>query len=80
MDTHIKSNDLAKIEQTMKEIIKEALPIERVVMKRKEAIDFFASHGQSLKVELIEDIPDSEKRYPATNRGTFIDLCRGPSR
>lgn len=77
MTTTLSDEDLPKIEDMMKTIIKEKLPIERRVMERSEAIEFFKGQGQDLKVELIEAIPEGEE-VSCYQQGEFIDLCRGP--
>jgi len=77
MDYHIRDEDLKKIQDTMKKIMKEKLPIERKVLSREEAIKFFGEKGQTLKVELIEAIPEDEE-IGCYQQGEFIDLCRGP--
>ncbi|EPZ50727.1 threonine--tRNA ligase [Bacteriovorax sp. BAL6_X] len=77
MDRTLGEEDLPKIEDMMKTIIKEKLPIERKAMTRPEAVEFFKSQGQELKVELIEAIPEDEE-VSCYSQGEFIDLCRGP--
>jgi threonyl-tRNA synthetase len=77
MDYQIKDEDLKKIQDLMKKIMKEKLPIERKVMSRDEAIKFFTEKGQHLKVELISAIPEGEE-IGCYQQGDFIDLCRGP--
>ena len=77
MDYQIKDEDLKKIQDLMKKIMKEKLPIERKVMSRDEAIKFFSEKGQDLKVELISAIPEGEE-IGCYQQGNFIDLCRGP--
>ncbi len=77
MEHRLTEEDLKSIEAEMKKIIKEKLPIERKVMKRDEAVDFFANKGQSLKVELISAIAADEE-ISCYQQGEFIDLCRGP--
>ncbi len=77
MDTRLTDEHLEKIESEMKNIIKEKLPIERTVMSRQKAIEFFKDKGQELKVELIEAIPEDEE-IGCYGQGEFIDLCRGP--
>ncbi len=77
MTSTLNEEDLVKIEDMMKTIIKEGLPIERKVMARDEAVDFFKKEGQDLKVELIEAIPEGEE-VSCYQQGEFIDLCRGP--
>ncbi|EQC44339.1 threonine--tRNA ligase [Bacteriovorax sp. Seq25_V] len=77
MATSITEENLKDIENMMKKIIKEKLPIERKVFSRDEAIKFFADQGQELKVELISAIPQGEE-ISCYAQGEFIDLCRGP--
>ena len=52
--------DLAKIEEEMKKIIKEDLPIERFELPRDEAIKFMQEKQENYKVELIEELPEGE--------------------
>lgn len=77
MDHRLTEEDLQKIENTMKEIIKENLPIERKVMEKDEAISYFKGEEQKLKVELIGGFPAGEE-ISCYTQGEFIDLCRGP--
>lgn len=77
MEHSLTEDDLKKIEKKMKELIKEGLPVERKVMTRDEAIQFFDQQNQDLKVELIRDIPEGED-ISCYSQGEFIDLCRGP--
>jgi threonyl-tRNA synthetase len=70
-------DDLAKIEQRMKEIVDRDEPIVREVWDRAEAIAHFKSIGELYKAEIIEGIPGNE---PITvyRQGNWKDLCRGP--
>tara|TARA_R110002072_G_scaffold64203_11_gene160030 strand:+ start:14533 stop:16284 length:1752 start_codon:yes stop_codon:yes gene_type:complete len=77
MEHRLTEADLKTIQNTMKKIIKEKLPIERKVFTRDEAIKFFKDQKQDLKVELIEAIPADEE-IGCYSQGEFIDLCRGP--
>lgn len=77
METKLTDEHLEQIENMMKTIIKEKLPIERTVMEREKAIEHFKKEGQDLKVELIEAIPEGEE-IGFYGQGEFIDLCRGP--
>jgi threonyl-tRNA synthetase len=70
-------DDLAAIEKTMQEIVKENLPVERSVLSRDEAISLFREMGEGYKVEIIESIPGDED-LSFYRQGDFIDLCRGP--
>ncbi len=69
--------DLEKIEKKMEELAKENILVERSVMVREEAIEFFSSMGESYKAEIIESIPHGEE-LSLYRQGDFIDLCRGP--
>ena len=69
--------DFAKIEEEMKKIIKEDLPIERFELPREEAIKLMKDAGESYKVELIEDLPEDEV-ISFYKQGEFTDLCAGP--
>ncbi|MBE0510169.1 MAG: threonine--tRNA ligase [Chromatiales bacterium] len=69
--------DLEKIEQEMERIAAEDIAVERSVMSREEAIEFFANLGEAYKAELIEAIPHGEE-LSLYRQGDFIDLCRGP--
>ncbi len=71
------TEDLEKIEQKMRELAKAALPIERKVVSRQEAIEFFRRQGEEYKAKIIEEIPEGEEISLYT-QGSFTDLCRGP--
>ncbi len=71
------TEDFAKIEAKMREIVKRDEKIERVVMPRAEAIEFFKAKGEHYKVEIIEDLPESET-ITLYRQGNYTDLCRGP--
>ncbi len=69
--------DLEKIEKRMNELAKAALPVERSVMSRPDAIAMFEKMGEKYKVEIIDSIPGTED-LSFYKQGDFIDLCRGP--
>ena len=69
--------DLAKIEEEMKKIIKEDLELERFELPREEALKLMEEKGEPYKVELINDLPDGEV-ISFYKQGDFTDLCRGP--
>ena len=68
--------DLLKIEERMKEIIKRDIPIERRMVKKEEALEMFKKTGEIFKVELLDGINDKE--VSIYTQGGFTDLCRGP--
>lgn len=71
------TDDFAKIEEKMHEIIKRDEKLERIVMPRNEAIKFFKDLGEHYKAEIISDLPESET-ISLYRQGDFTDLCRGP--
>lgn len=68
--------DLEKIEAKMHELAEAALPIEKIVLNKEEALQLFRRLGQDLKVELIQEKADSE--VTCYRQGDFIDFCLGP--
>ncbi len=71
-----KDEDLAAIEQRMKEIVKADLPFMRSEMGKDEALAFFSNQQETYKVELINELDaDWVSIY---SHGNFTDLCRGP--
>ena len=69
--------DKEKIEEEMKRIIKEDLPIERFELPRDEAIKLMKEKDEPYKVELIEELPEGEE-ISFYKQGEFTDLCAGP--
>jgi threonyl-tRNA synthetase len=70
-------DDLAKIEQRMKEIVDRDEPIKREEWDRDEAIAHFREIGEEYKAQIIESIPAGEK-ITIYRQGQWKDLCRGP--
>jgi threonyl-tRNA synthetase len=68
--------DLEKIERRMKEIARENIPVERLVLTKDEAIRMFGEKGQPLKVELIREKGDAA--VTVYRQGPFADFCLGP--
>jgi len=69
--------DLDRIAAEMRRIAKDALPVQRELMGRGEAIQYFRQEGENYKAEIIESIPEGEP-ISLYRQGDFIDLCRGP--
>ncbi len=77
MDYVLVPEDLGKLEKEMARIVKENLPIEKMIMSREEAIAFFTEQKEDYKVELIKDLPE-DAVISCYKQGEFIDLCAGP--
>ncbi len=75
--TPITRDDLTKIENEMKDIIKSDFPIERLVYGKKDALKIFRDFSEPYKVELINELPAGSV-ISFYKQGDFVDLCRGP--
>jgi threonyl-tRNA synthetase len=75
--------DLEAIEKKMKELAAQDLVYERQMWPRDEAKRFFASKGEPLKVQLIEEKTEGQREvsvYTIKDRDTFVDFCAAVSR
>lgn len=70
----ISSDDFETIEKEMKQIVNENFKIERKVVSRDEAKEFFKN--DEYKLELIDAIPEDEN-VTLYSQSEFTDLCRG---
>ncbi len=76
-DKPFSDDELAAIEQKMREIAQQQLIVQRKVLTRDDAISTFDQMGEHYKVEIIKEIPGNEE-LSCYSQGSFIDLCRGP--
>ena len=76
LEERLALEDLAKIEAEMETIIAEDLKIERKLLDKKRAVELMHQQGEIYKVELIEEITDTQ--VSLYHQGEFADLCRGP--
>ena len=72
------AEDLVKIEQEMKNIVKEDLKIEHFFLESEDAIKLMKERGEDYKVELIDDIKDRGEKISFYKQGEYVDLCTGP--
>jgi threonyl-tRNA synthetase len=70
--------DLDKIEAEMKKIVGEALPVQRRVMPKDDAIKFFKDKGEVYKAQIIDEIIPPGEEISLYGQGEWVDLCRGP--
>lgn len=68
---------LEKIENEMKNIVKENRELEYFTLPRAEAIALCEERGEPYKVELINDLPE-DAEISFYRQGEFVDLCAGP--
>ena len=77
--TKIGEEDLMKIEEEMKKIIKANLPFAKSELPIAKALAREKKSGQIYKEELIKDLKkQGEKIVSYYKLGEFTDLCRGP--
>jgi len=67
-------DDLKKIEEEMKKIIKDDYKLERFEKSKEEAKEILKN--EPFKLELLEEIPENTVSF--YKQGEFIDLCQGP--
>ena len=70
-------DDLERIEQRMSELVKDDLPVSRIIYSRDKAIELFRNMGEHYKVQIIEELPADEE-ISVYQQGEWMDLCRGP--
>lgn len=75
IDKPFTPDDLKVIEEEMKKIIKENLPIERFILSREEALKLMKD--EPYKIELINELPE-DAEISFYKQGDFTDLCAGP--
>ncbi len=69
--------DLDRLEEEMKKIIKEGHELTRFTLPREEAVKLMEERGEPFKVELIRDLPE-DAEISFYDQGGFVDLCAGP--
>ncbi len=76
-NTKLTDEDLVKIENEMKKIVKENLPIKPFILDREAAVKLMQERGAKYKEEHIGDLdPDAEISF--FQQGDYIDMCTGP--
>lgn len=69
--------DLAAIEQRMKELIAQNYDVIKKMTPRAETIATFRERNESYKLRLIDDMPD-ETEMGLYHHQEYVDMCRGP--
>ena len=70
------TEDLEKIEEEMRKIVKEGYSLEYREMNRKDAIKYYEDLGEIYKVEILKDLGDDVEKVSFYKQ--FEDLCKGP--
>jgi threonyl-tRNA synthetase len=77
IDGTFSDDDLEKIEAKMCELAKSDFQVNRMELKRNEALKKFKEMNEDYKVEILEQI-DENDIILAYRQDDFVDLCRGP--
>lgn len=77
-DTKVSDQDLEKIERKMRGLIARKLEMKKRVASKTEALDWARDRKQDYKIELIEELPESEEISFYDMGDVFTDLCKGP--
>jgi threonyl-tRNA synthetase len=72
----ITSEDFAKIEKKMAELVSKKEDIVRKEISKEDALKMFGDRGEEYKCELISELEDGH--ITTYTQGAFTDLCRGP--
>lgn len=74
-ETKLSEDDLPKIEEEMRKVVKEWKGFERIEVSKDEALEKFANN--EYKQELINEFSEEDKQLTFYKSGEFVDLCRG---
>lgn len=69
--------DLGRIEERMRQIIKKDEPFTRQELSKEEAAQLFGNLKEDYKLQLLREIPEERVSVYKTGKD-FLDLCRGP--
>jgi threonyl-tRNA synthetase len=70
--------DMKAIEEEMKKIIKEDLPLERFELSPEDACALMEKEHQKYKLELIQEHAGKGEKISFYRQGDYVDLCAGP--
>ncbi len=76
-DRKLTDEDLVTIENEMRKIIKENLPIKPFILSRDEAVKLMQERNAKYKEEHIGDLPE-DAVISFYQQGDYIDMCVGP--
>ncbi|MET0248598.1 MAG: threonine--tRNA ligase [Sphingobium sp.] len=70
--------DLPRIEEKMREIIRADKALTREVWSREDLIARWRAEGETFKAEWAAELPEHEELTVYTSGGEWLDMCRGP--
>ena len=76
-DTKLTDEDLLKIEDEMRRIVKENLPIKPFILSWEEAAELLKERNEKYKLAHIDDLSE-DAVISFYQQGEYIDMCVGP--
>ena len=70
--------DMAAIEQRMRELIDTSYDVIKRMTPRDEVIEVFSQRGEDYKLRLIEDMGPEVTEMGLYHHQEYVDMCRGP--
>src|SRR5258707_1484689 len=76
----LQPDDLAKIEERMRDVVRKDVPFERSELDVPQALDLFGKKHQDYKVDQIQKLDETieDGKVGIYTHDGFVDLCRGP--
>ncbi len=71
-------DDLAAIEQRMRELIAQDYDVVKKMTPRAEVVEVFKARGEDYKLRLIEDMGPEVTAMGLYHHQEYVDMCRGP--
>lgn len=78
LDRPLTTEDLATLEQRMKELAKTEYDVVKHKVSWQEAYDTFKARGESYKLEILEQNVSRDDQPGLYHHEEYIDMCRGP--
>lgn len=78
LEYRLTNEDLEKIEDEMRKIVKEELEIKKFYLEPDEARKLMTERGEDYKIELINELVEKGEKLSFYEQGEFVDLCAGP--
>lgn len=75
-DRKLSEDDLAALEEKMKELARQQNRFERKEISKNDAVAYFSEKGDEYKLDLLQGLEDGAITF--YTQGNFTDLCRGP--
>jgi threonyl-tRNA synthetase len=78
LEHRLTDDDLAAIEKRMVQLAKTGYAVVKKVTPRADVIRVFTERNEPYKLELVNDIPDSQVEMNLYYHEEYVDMCRGP--